>query len=186
MFSATSLPGPTPLGELRSARLSLNSPVVAIEDLPVGPARAGIALHEGPAGRSLVLAVRSVRTGQVLLFAPDPGWLEIRGPGLELDAALSFAEGMGFLFDEDLVDSGDLGEAARCWAEFLAEDGPEAVAPEIGTAPASETPAESAATDARALPSMLSKFRWRAMSAPVVPDPAVARGAIWTSLLSRF
>ena len=104
-------------GELRALRLSLNTPVVTIEDLPVGPAIAGIALHAQPEGLRLTLAVRSVRTGHVVFFLPDEDWSEIQGSELAVEAALSFAECMGFLFDDDPIEAGgDVLEAARRWA----------------------------------------------------------------------
>jgi hypothetical protein len=57
MFS-TCLAEPHAAGtRLRALRLSLNTPVVAIEALPVGPAAAGIALHRGPEGALLTVAL---------------------------------------------------------------------------------------------------------------------------------
>ena len=83
--------------ELRALRLSLNTPVVTIEDLPVGPAAAGIALHAGPEGLRLTLAVRSVRTGQLVFFHPDEDWSEIQGSELALESwsAVLFADDGG-------------------------------------------------------------------------------------------
>ena len=108
--------------ELRSLRLSMNNPVVGVEGLPLGPARAGIAVHEGPGGDLLLtVALRSVRAGDVVCFSPDA----TEGPDAPspLDAALSFAEGMGFLFDEEVVTAGDEEgerEAQRLWLELVA------------------------------------------------------------------
>ena len=103
---------------LRGLYVALNSPVVTVEALPPGPARAAVALHE--AGASLCL--RSVRTGQVRLFTTTQ---ELAGERrVALDAALSFAESMGFLFDEDeVVERGDVGpeEAALLWQEHCGE-----------------------------------------------------------------
>lgn len=121
MFTAVSSPLPLPGAKLECLRLSLNTPVVALERLPVGPASAGIALHRGARGARLILAVRSTRSGLSVFFQPE-GWGG-EGPADEaMDAALSFAEGMGFLFDEDLVGKGrDPAQAARLWSEFLEE-----------------------------------------------------------------
>lgn len=142
-FSAAHAPDPEP-SALLALRLSLNAPVVAIEDLPVGPARAAIALHraEGDAVR-LTVAVSLLRTGQVLFFAPDG---ELSGPDgscPDLDAAIAFAEAMGFLFDEDEVQArGDAGprEAARLWYDLVGgpavqEGGSEDAAPGHGAGP---------------------------------------------------
>jgi len=57
---------------IRLLHLSLNAPVVSIDELPVGPARAGIALFGDPDGAMhLAIAVRSLRTGQMVSYAPD-------------------------------------------------------------------------------------------------------------------
>jgi len=89
---------------LRVLHLSLNTPVVAVEEFPVSPARAGIALFEDPEGAMrLTIAVRSLRTGQTISYAPDAELEGERDVVVAVDAALSFAEGMGFLFDEDEI-----------------------------------------------------------------------------------
>jgi hypothetical protein len=108
---------------LRSLRFSLNTPVVAIENLPVGPARAAIAVESVGEGRSsLMLVVRSQRTGQLACFSHDEP-LESEGSvQIALDGALSFAEGMGFLLEDDAIP--DLGAdgpeaAAEAWNDLL-------------------------------------------------------------------
>ena len=102
-------------------RLSLNTPVVAIDELLVGPAEACIAVH-GPHGAlGLVLALRSVRSGQLAFFAPEAA-APLADVDLAIEAAAGFAEAMGFLFDEDLIaDARDPGALERRWREFLAE-----------------------------------------------------------------
>jgi len=111
--------------------LSMNTPVVAIEDFPVGPARAGVSLSEGDGGDlRLEIAVRAVRTGQLLFYASDDAFSLDSDASHAVEAALSFAEGMGFLFDEDeVVARGAEGsaEAADLWQELIA-DSPEATA----------------------------------------------------------
>jgi hypothetical protein len=116
--------------DLHALYVSLNSPVVAIEELPVGPATAAIAVHA--AGTALL--IRSARTGTVACFAAAPRF------GLE--AALSHAEGLGFLFDDEanLAGSG----AARSWPAWLTEI--------FAAEPAEQFTDPSA---------WLSKFRWR-------------------------
>lgn len=138
---------------LRCLRFSLNSPVVSIDGLPVGPSEACIAVHRRGGGLGLVLALRSVRTAQMAFFAPEASE-PLADAALALEAAASFAEAMGFLFDEDvLVDARDP-RAAECrWRDFLAE-------PELPEQPAGR---------------VLSKFRF---TRPV--PPAASRGrAIW-------
>jgi hypothetical protein len=124
--------------ELRVLHLSLNTPVVAIDELPVGPARAGIALFEAPEGAlRLEIAVRSLRVGQVVSYAPDEALDGARDAIVAVDAALSFAEGMGFLFDEDEVAAGaeaGTDAAAALWRDVVEEISlrthePEAAAP---------------------------------------------------------
>ncbi len=108
---------------LRALHLSMNAPVVAIEDLAVGPARAAIALQDAPEGRtSLLLVLRSQRTGQLACFAPDEVLESHASAQIALDGALSFAESMGFLFDDDAIP--ELGaegprEAAESWNDLL-------------------------------------------------------------------
>jgi hypothetical protein len=110
---------------LRVLHFSLNTPIVAIEELPVGPARAGVALFAAPEGAMLLaIAVRSLRTGQTISYAPDEEIEGERDAAVAVDAALSFAEGMGFLFDEDEIAArGDDGrrEAIARW-RGLVED----------------------------------------------------------------
>jgi hypothetical protein len=125
MFFPSTRPA-DPEGEaLRALHRAMNTPVVAIEQLPVGPASAAVALHaDSGQGVRLTIAIRSVRSGQTLFFTPNDELLELGSPSVALDAALSFAESMGFLFDDDEVGSrgvrGPL-EAARLWREFIDE-----------------------------------------------------------------
>jgi len=108
---------------LRSLHFSLNTPVVAIENLAVGPARAAIAVQDVGAGRaSLMLAVRSQRTGQLACFSHDEALESDVSTQIALDGALSFAESMGFLFDDEAI--AELGadgpqEAAGAWNDLL-------------------------------------------------------------------
>ena len=181
MFS-TFLAEPLAAGtRLRALRLSLNTPVVSMDALPVGPAAAGVALHNGPGGVLLTLAVRSVRTGQLVFFRPDDDWGELHGQELAVDAALSFAEGMGFLFDEDPIAAGeDPRAAAQLWADFLQE-----AMPDWG--PGAEGEEAWLDQGVEAAPPLLSKFRWIAVDAAAPPQRAAAAGRdLWVRLLSRF
>jgi len=121
---------------LRSLHFSLNTPVVAIENLAVGPARAAIAVQNVGEGRtSLMLVVRSQRTGQLACFSQDEALESDASTQVELDGALSFAESMGFLFDDDAIP--ELGAdgsqaAAGAWNDLLglAPGDPVAVTPD--------------------------------------------------------
>jgi hypothetical protein len=133
---------PEPDGTLGALRLSLNAPVLGIDALPVGPASAAIALHVSADAPRITIALRSARSGERVFFASDASG--DREPGLLLDAALAFAERMGFLFDDDEVESrGESGprEAARIWREFagLADAGEPPPPPAPG-APAGSLP----------------------------------------------
>lgn len=108
--------------ELRALRLSLNTPVVAAQDLPIGPARAAIVLHaEGP-GLMLTVGVRSLASGGVALYGLDGG-VSPAFAGEAMDGALSFAEGMGFLFDDDAAgtDPASRQKALARWNEAIGE-----------------------------------------------------------------
>jgi len=156
-------------------RTSLNRPVIDIEDLPGGPARAAIALYRDAGGeRGLSVAVRAERSGAVIVF-------EFRGElnsevCQAMDAGLQFAEGMGFLFDEDLL-GGDLAgaeqKAIEAWCQVAGE-----LLPSPGPGPGQPAPADphpgeevllvdemiDGASEAR---EVLSKFRRPAQPQPV-------------------
>jgi hypothetical protein len=117
---------------LHALYVSLNSPVVTLEPLPVGPAAAAIAVHS--AGTTLV--IRSVRTGTVASFLADARF------GLEV--ALSHAEALGFLFDDEANLAGE-GVPRSRWPVWVAQIfAGEPAEPELGEVSA-----------------WLSKFRWR-------------------------
>jgi hypothetical protein len=110
---------------VRGLRLSLNTPVVATEDLPIGPARAAILIHEEPGrGETVSIGIRSLRADRFAIYGIDP---EADGEttfDVAVDAALSFAESMGFLFDEDELADGGAPARARCfglWQDLLGD-----------------------------------------------------------------
>lgn len=167
--------------------LSLNAPVIAIDALPVGPARAGIALCRDSAGTlDLRIAVRSLRTGQLAVYAPG-GSIAAGEP--IVDAALAFAEGMGFLFDEDEVavrGEGSEDAVAALWRDLVeevperlrsraTEADPEGVAPAAEPEPALEVAVVADASQALAV--RVESLREVAV-APVLADPA--------AVLSKF
>jgi hypothetical protein len=138
MFSPRKKPLLLVADRLLALRMSLNTPVVATPDLPAGPARAAIVVH-GEGGRTcFTVAVRSLRNGASVLYeleGEDPD--DASGIYVALDAALSFAESMGFLFDDELVTERSepvLRAALARLREVIAPPGPE-----VGeTAPALE------------------------------------------------
>jgi len=146
-FSTKAARGASELGNIRSLHLSLNAPVIAIDELPVGPARAGVALWELPeGGLHLEIAIRSLRTGEVVAVATDVAPDDSAEGGAAVEAALSYAEGMGFLFDEDEVGAAG-GEAAdkagALWCDLVEEIPERARATESATAAERPTPASA-------------------------------------------
>lgn len=124
--------GPEPKSnaiELVSLCCSLNSPVVSIPELPVGPASAAIAIHtDADRGSHITVAVQCRRTADVVLFRSrdDLGGL---GGAVERSALL-WAESLGFLFDEELCtgagnETGVRNElATEIWRELTQESWP--------------------------------------------------------------
>ncbi len=179
MFTASSSVPESVRSPLRSVRFSLNTPVVSVPELPTGPASAGIAVHDGGQDSIVNLAIRCVRTGHVVFYGPDEDWSDLHGPDLAVDAALSFAESLGFLFDDDSGQAeGGLLAAARRWSDFLADtdDGFEA-----------ESWLEEVVS-----PPGLSKFRFVREVAAQGRLASPPRGEetqgpdVWIRLLSRF
>lgn len=124
MFFPRSTPPAVAESKLLGLRASLTTPVLAIEELPQGPAEAAIVVLAGADGApSVTLAVRAVRSG-ALVFYGFEGPLEAEAD-LEtaLDGALSFGESMGFLFDDDALGQGDTGSqrALSVWLAVLAD-----------------------------------------------------------------
>ena len=120
---------------LHALYVSLNSPVIAVDRLPVGPAAAAIAVQ----GSGTTLLIRSVRTGTIAFFHAEPR------AGLE--AALSHAEGLGFLFDDESNLAG-FGAPRSDWPAWLAEIFSELAEPELVELELEDEPV------------WLSRFRW--------------------------
>jgi hypothetical protein len=127
-FSARSAPA-RPAIELRSLRRSLNTPVLAIAELPVGPGSAAIAAHVDSSDglARYTLAVRSERSREVVFFSVREADLSLSESSLVAEAALSLAEGMGFLFEEELPPI-SREAAALIWEEFADSASPSAAA----------------------------------------------------------
>jgi hypothetical protein len=105
---------------------SLNRPIVDVEGLPVGPASAAIAVHGSARGAlGLAVAHRYEEYGAVVVysFQGEPA----STPHHAMDAGLTFAEGLGFLFDEDLVAGGDRAarlQAVGHWCQLIGDEPP--------------------------------------------------------------
>ncbi len=128
IFSARSAPTPSAI-ELRTVRRSLNTPVLAIAELPIGPATAAIAAHVDSCDGlpRYTLAVRCERSREVIFFCVREEDLTLSESSLAAEAALSLAEGMGFLFEEDSP-SISAEAAALIWEEFAGSADPSAAA----------------------------------------------------------
>jgi len=153
-----SAPGPLDPrpGGLRTLYVALNSPVVTLAALPVGPATALVAVHEPPAAGA-TLAVCSARTGTVAFYtASDPaggGPDDATGADLAAETALSFAESLGFLFDEALRPSEAPAEVLARWQAWAGDTAYDDAPSAPGAGP--RLPADAAPP----LGSLLSKFR---------------------------
>jgi hypothetical protein len=111
---------------VRALRPSLNTPVVVTSDLPVGPACAAILVHVEPGhGLQISVGVRSLGCGSVQLYGFD-GPISASVVSVALDSALSFAESMGFLFDDDMVDddAASREKAVLRWQELIGDGAP--------------------------------------------------------------
>ncbi len=124
MFFPKRDPGSPDPRRFAALRSSLNAPVVATEEMPSGPARAVLVMGWDDEAQSVLeVRLRSVTTGRLVVYGFE-GHLEDAGE-LEtaLEAALSFAESMGFLFDDDILSGDDtIGreKVVEAWEAFEA------------------------------------------------------------------
>lgn len=109
-------------GDLVSLRMSLNAPVVATDVAAPSPARAAIAVQRDALPRLCVsVAVRPLDgTGGALVFRPDTSSEDSETLTTLLEAALSFGESMGFLFDDDELEGADRDKRKRATARWNA------------------------------------------------------------------
>ncbi len=173
MFLPRSRPLDVREAALRGLRLSLNSPELSAGELPAGPARAGIAVHDGDdGGLALTIAVRSLGTGAMVSWSWTAALDETSLPRA-VEAALSFAEGMGFLFDDDALAGGEDGEARHraldAWWELAGWPAPPSEAAAEECEPASEGATAVASALGERIP--LTKFR-RRLGPPLPEKPA--------------
>ena len=107
-------------------RPAMNAPVLNVNFLPVGPARAAIvAFAEEYGGIGMALGIRTIEGGHVAVIRNQES-LDFDTPIQDaLEPLLAEAERMGFLFDEDMVSvmPGDKGRshAKGLWARLMGE-----------------------------------------------------------------
>lgn len=124
MFRRLSEPLPLSEASLLLLRPALNAPVLNVDFLPVGPARAAVvAFGEEYGGIGIALGVRSNESGQLAVLRNQES-IDFDVPLAEaLEPLLAAAERMGFLFDEDIfqVAPGQKGrsQAMAHWAELM-------------------------------------------------------------------
>ena len=104
MFAARQRPLLVVEERLLALRLSLNAPVLATAEIPAGPARAALVVCAEGSQRCFAVVVRSLRNGASAVYQLQGEDLrEHSGWSVALDAALSFGESMGFLFDDEML-----------------------------------------------------------------------------------
>ena len=201
MFSPRQRPLLLVADRLLGLRLSINKPVVGTAELPAGPARAAILVHSEGGRRRFAVAVRSLRNGASVVYQLEGEDLnESTGWAVALDAALSFGESMGFLFDDELLaerNSETVRVALARVRELIAPPGPaeqefadegpeilldDALDAEAKPAPAApELPKQARgskqAPAERRPAAVLSKFRGAAKEAAKPTPDAAGRGA---------
>jgi hypothetical protein len=177
------------LGPIRSLHLSLNAPVIAIDELPVGPARAGVALRALPGGGlHLQIAIRSLRTGEVVAVASDLDPEGLPEEVAAVEAALSYAEGMGFLFDEDEVPNGGADAAAKAaalWCD-LVEEVPERARSHASAASPRSPSAKEATDSVRDVPIQELLSDVEAIAVQIDLPAKILAAASPASLLTKF
>ena len=83
-----------------AVRYSMNEPIVSTAELPAGPARAAILVYLEEQTRRVVVVLRSLTRDRIVQYEMrDEEYAD--ATGMAFDAALTFAESMGFLFDDE-------------------------------------------------------------------------------------
>lgn len=111
---------------------ALNSPVVNVEALDVGTAKAAILLSADEYGElTLRIRVQLVSSGTGVTFRYQGNAADFGNGNAALEAARRYAEGMGFLFDEDIMRDGtgsSRRRAFKLWNAMVGPSGPGAEA----------------------------------------------------------
>jgi hypothetical protein len=95
--------------------------VVSTEEIPIGPARAALAVHRDPGGvPTITLAVRPIQASHAVFYGLEEELRGEAGLAMGVDAALCFGESLGFLF----VASGDVeaGGVFSLWSSIIGDD----------------------------------------------------------------
>ncbi len=161
MFRRSSEPLALSEASLLALRPALNAPVLNTDFLPVGPARAAIVVFaEEYGGIGLAIGVRSNEGGQIAVFRNQTSIDASTNITDALEPALTSAERMGFLFDEDMVESipGGQGrvQAMSLWGELMGEiESPgSSMTNELGSGAPSDSATGASSTDS-AVPELL-------------------------------
>lgn len=130
MFMPCSDQAAVPESAILACCPALNSPVVNVEALDVGSARAAILLSADEYGElTLRVRVQMVSSRAGVTYRYQGNAADFGNANAALEAALSFSEGMGFLFDEDVMRDGTASSRRRAfklWNSMLdAENKPE-------------------------------------------------------------
>lgn len=147
MFRRSSEPLALSEASLLALRAALNAPVLNTDFLPVGPARAAIVVFaEEYGGIGLAIGVRSNEGGQIAVFRNQEPIEASTKLADALEPALASAERMGFLFDEDMLESVPGGQgraqAMALWGGLMGEL--EMPTPSVTAEPIIDSPADSA------------------------------------------
>ena len=191
MFFSRSRPLVVREEQLRSLRLALNTPELTADELPAGPARAAIVAHEEPDGSvALSVLVSSLGNGALVCWSWD-GATESGTLETAIDAALSFAEGMGFLFDDDALSSTSPEARRRAldhWWELTGWPVPDAASakPSIEAGAGRRVQAAALAPATRDAPEPLPLTKFRRRLAPLPPEPPVPELKPEASMLGRL
>jgi len=112
---------------LHSLYPSLNSPVVQVDELPLGPVRASIVIYAEDYGDlGLAVGLRAIESGDVALYAYRGGIPDTGEIPAAIEDALHFAEGLGFLFDDNMLvaaSNADRRVALEHWNELMGGPG---------------------------------------------------------------
>ncbi len=128
MFSATKQPPALSEASLVSLCASLNAPIVHVDELPAGPARCAVVVFAEPYGDlGVTVAVRSLEGGEVLVLRSREPLPPDAAPAAALEMAIHHAEGLGFVFDDDMLAGGQVGQAERLsafqhWLKVVGSD----------------------------------------------------------------
>ena len=150
MFRRLSEPLPLSEASILALRPALNAPVLNVDFLPVGPARAAIVVFgEEWGGIGVAIGIRSNEGGQVAVLRNRESIEPDVAVSSALEPALAEAERMGFLFDDDMMAEGTAGQgrsqATALWGRLMGELA-------MPSSPAGDASEAAASANARELP----------------------------------